>query len=251
MLQAMEEGADLSSLRAAVSAGETLACPRLSRLGWPRPASRCWTGSGPQRCCISLSRTGLMITRRPAPASPLTGYEVQIIVDADGDGTATWCEVGTVGCARANGLSLPRGQTAGCLCGGMAGTSLVTVSSMDEEGYLYFAARNDDMIISARAIISQDLKLRRRLLSHPAVSECGVVGGTGRGARIAIVQAHIVLIDGVCGGCRLWSKPCRITSRQPLRTVQIPSRHPVSLMRCPRQPPARYNALHLRDQTNE
>ncbi len=70
MLAAMEEGADLSSLRVAVSAGETLPAP-IYDAGWKRPASRCWTASAPPRCCTSSSPTGWAIPRQARPASPL------------------------------------------------------------------------------------------------------------------------------------------------------------------------------------
>ena len=68
MLQAMEEGADLSSLRAAVSAGETL----------PPPVYHDWqekTGKpmlealARRKCCTSLSPTALRTTKRAAPAN--------------------------------------------------------------------------------------------------------------------------------------------------------------------------------------
>ena len=68
---------------------------------------------------------------------------------------------------------------------------------MDENGYLHFAARNDDMIISSGYNIAGP-EVEAALLSHPAVSECGVVAAPDE-ARGAIVQAHIVLTAGHSG----------------------------------------------------
>jgi 2-aminobenzoate-CoA ligase len=66
--------------------------------------------------------------------------------------------------------------------------------TMDDDGYLYFAARNDDMIISSGYNIAGP-EVEAALLSHPFVSECGVVAAPDD-ARGAIVQAHVVLVDG-------------------------------------------------------
>ena len=61
----------------------------------------------------------------------------------------------------------------------------------DQDGYFYFAARNDDMIISSGYNIAGP-EVEEALISHPAVFECAVVGfpDIDRGS---IVQAHIVL----------------------------------------------------------
>jgi len=65
---------------------------------------------------------------------------------------------------------------------------------MDEDGYLNFAARNDDMIISSGYNIAGP-EVEAALLSHPWVSECGVVAAPDE-ARGSIVQAHVVLVEG-------------------------------------------------------
>jgi 2-aminobenzoate-CoA ligase len=66
MLAAMEEG--LTSARCGRRC--PLARPfrgRSMSSGWPRPASRCLTGSAPRRCCISSSPTGSKTRSPPAP----------------------------------------------------------------------------------------------------------------------------------------------------------------------------------------
>jgi 2-aminobenzoate-CoA ligase len=65
----------------------------------------------------------------------------------------------------------------------------------DEAGYFHFAARSDDMIISAGYNIASP-EVEAALLAHVDVRECAVIGipDTDRGQ---IVEAHIVLTDGV------------------------------------------------------
>jgi len=63
------------------------------------------------------------------------------------------------------------------------------------DGYLYFAARSDDMIISAGYNIAGP-EVEAALLAHEDVAECGVIGAPDE-ARGAIVEAHVVLKDGV------------------------------------------------------
>ena len=67
----------------------------------------------------------------------------------------------------------------------------------DEEGYFHFAARNDDMIISAGYNIAGP-EVEAALLAHPAVKECAVVGRKDE-ARGEIVEAHVVLAEGFVG----------------------------------------------------
>src|SRR5690606_4918565 len=64
----------------------------------------------------------------------------------------------------------------------------------DDNGYFHFAARNDDMIISAGYNIAGP-EVEAALLAHPDVSECAVIGAEDeeRGQR---VQAYIVLQKG-------------------------------------------------------
>lgn len=66
--------------------------------------------------------------------------------------------------------------------------------TMDEDGYLYYQARNDDMIISAGYNIA-GIEVESCLLEHEAVSECGVVGIDDE-ERGQLVTAFIVLKPG-------------------------------------------------------
>ena len=65
----------------------------------------------------------------------------------------------------------------------------------DEAGTFHFAARNDDMIVSAGYNIAGP-EIEAALLGHPDVAECAVVGAPDL-ERGAIVEAHVVLRDGI------------------------------------------------------
>jgi 2-aminobenzoate-CoA ligase len=65
---------------------------------------------------------------------------------------------------------------------------------MDEDGYFWFEARADDMIISAGYNISGP-EVEEVLLGHPAVAECAVVGSP-HDERGFVPKAFIVLRGG-------------------------------------------------------
>lgn len=75
---------------------------------------------------------------------------------------------------------------------------------MDEDGYLYYQARNDDMIVSSGYNIAGP-EVEGTLLKHEAVAECGVVGAADE-ERGQIVQAFIVLKPGFTGSDELKKK---------------------------------------------
>jgi 2-aminobenzoate-CoA ligase len=190
MLAAMEDGADLSSLRAAVSAGETL----------PAPVYTAWmekTGKPMLDGIGSTEMLHIFISNRfgdshPAcTGRPVTGFQARI-VDENMDDVA----VGAVG------RLAVRGPT-GCryLADDRQGDYVrdgwnVTGDSFycDEDGYFHFAARSDDMIISAGYNIAGP-EVEAALLGHPDVAECAVVSANDAD-RGQIVQAHVVLNAG-------------------------------------------------------
>ncbi len=145
MLNAMAEGADLSSLRAAVSAGETL----------PAPIYQAWMDKTGKPMLDGIGATEMLhifVTNRfgdshPATTGrPVAGYEAKII-DAQGNeaprGTVGRLAVrGPTGCRYLADTRQAKYVEAGWNVTGDA-------FWQDENGYFHFAARNDDMIISA------------------------------------------------------------------------------------------------------
>jgi 2-aminobenzoate-CoA ligase len=64
----------------------------------------------------------------------------------------------------------------------------------DADGYFWYQARSDDMIISGGYNIAGP-EIEEVLLSHPDVAECGVVGVPDE-ARGQIVKAYVILREG-------------------------------------------------------
>jgi 2-aminobenzoate-CoA ligase len=64
---------------------------------------------------------------------------------------------------------------------------------MDADGYFFYQARSDDMIVSAGYNIAGP-EVEAALLLHPAVAECGVVGAPDE-QRGQAVKAYVVLKD--------------------------------------------------------
>ena len=66
---------------------------------------------------------------------------------------------------------------------------------MDEDGYFWFQARTDDMIVSAGYNIAGP-EVEDALLRHPAVAECAVIG-VPDAQRGQLVKAYVVLKPGL------------------------------------------------------
>jgi acyl-coenzyme A synthetase/AMP-(fatty) acid ligase len=69
---------------------------------------------------------------------------------------------------------------------------------VDDDGYLYFEGRADDLIVSAGYRIGP-FEVESALASHPAVAEAAVVSAPDR-ERGAVVRAIVVLRDGYAPG---------------------------------------------------
>ena len=191
MLAAASEGADLSSLRLAVSAGETL----------PAPVYEAWVAQTGIPMLDGIGATELLhifISNRLGEARPactgrpVTGYEAKVVDDDMNE--LPRGEVGRLAVRGPTGCRYmaDRRQLAYVRDGwNLTGDSFVH----DADGYFHFAARSDDMIISSGYNIAGP-EVEAALLSHPDVRECAVVGLPDE-ARGQIVQAHVVLADGV------------------------------------------------------
>ncbi len=194
MLQAMEEGADLSSLRAAVSAGETLPAPVyeewMARTGKPM-----LDGIGATEM-LHIFISNRFDDHRPAcTGRPVRGYVARVV-----DEEMNELPPGEVGRLAVKGptgcryLADARQKEYVRQGWNITGDSF----RMDENGHFHFAARNDDMIVSAGYNIAGP-EVEAALLAHPAVSECAVVGAPDD-ARGQIVEAHVVLAEGFEAG---------------------------------------------------
>ncbi|AUQ54901.1 AMP-binding protein [Phaeobacter inhibens] len=190
MLRAMEEGADLSSLRAAVSAGETLPAPVYDE--WIAQTGKPMLDGIGATEMLHIFISNRFDDHRPAcTGKPVKGYRVRVL-DRDGN-EAPRGEVGRLAVKGPTGCRyLADARQGEYVKDGwnITGDSFV----MDVDGYLHFAARNDDMIVSAGYNIAGP-EVEAALLSHDLVAECAVIGASDD-ARGEIVQAHVVLAEG-------------------------------------------------------
>jgi 2-aminobenzoate-CoA ligase len=68
---------------------------------------------------------------------------------------------------------------------------------MDDDGYFFYQARTDDMIVSAGYNIAGP-EVEEALMLHPAVAECAVIGSADE-ERGQIVHAYVALRPGHTG----------------------------------------------------
>ncbi|HYE95816.1 MAG TPA: AMP-binding protein, partial [Rubricoccaceae bacterium] len=190
MLGALERF-DVSSLQQCVSAGEPL----------PAPTSEAWHRATGLRIVDGIGSTEMLhifisvpaAEQRPgATGKPVPGYEARV-VDKEGNEVPA----GTVGLLAVRGptgcryLDDPERQREYVKDGwNYPGDAYL----VDEDGFFFYQARADDMIISGGYNIA-GLEVESVLLRHPAVAECGVVGVPDE-ARGQIVKAFVVLREG-------------------------------------------------------
>ncbi|MCF3973829.1 AMP-binding protein [Paracoccus salsus] len=191
MLRAIDEGADLSSLRAAVSAGETL----------PGPVWEEWRARTGKPMLDGIGSTELLhifITNRlddshpSCTGRPVGGYRARIVSE-DGQELprgemGRLAVIGPIGCRYLNDpRQVDYVQNGWNLTG--------DTFWQDEDGRFHFAARSDDIILSAGYNIAGP-DVEAALLAHDDVLECAVIG-VPDAERGQIVQAHVVLAEGV------------------------------------------------------
>jgi 2-aminobenzoate-CoA ligase len=200
MMAAMDNGADLSSLRLAVSAGETL----------PAPVFESWTKKTGKTILDGIGSTEMLhifISNREGHATAgstgtaVSGYEAKIV-----DDNMNELPHGAVGKLAVRGPTgcryLADARQTNYVRDGwnLTGDSF----SRDEQGRFTFVARSDDMIISSGYNIAGP-EVEAALLSHPGVAECGVVGAPDE-ARGMIVKAYVVPAAGFAGSDALTSE---------------------------------------------
>ncbi len=196
MLRAMAAIApnyDHSSLRACVSAGEAL--PDATRQLFTKATGvEILDGLGSTEMIhIFISHSAERL-RRGATGYAIPGYRATVLDEAGQP-----CAPGVVGRLAVKG---PTG------CRYLADERQTTYVQngwnitgdayhMDADGYFFYEARTDDMIISAGYNIAGP-EVEEALLTHPAVAECGVVGAPDA-ERDTIVKAFVVLKPGHSG----------------------------------------------------
>ncbi len=181
---------DVPTLRRCVSAGEAL--PDATRQLFKEASGiEIVDGIGSTEMIhIFISHTPERV-RRGATGYALPGY-VATVLDAEGRP----CRPGEIGRLAVKGPTgcryLADARQKDYVQGGWNVTGDAYV--MDEDGYFFYQARTDDMIVSAGYNIAGP-EVEGALLEHEAVAECGVVGVPDE-ERGTIVKAFVVLRPG-------------------------------------------------------
>lgn len=182
------------SLRASVSAGEAL--PDATRTLWREVTGlEMLDGIGATELIhIFIAAAGADV-RPGAIGRAVPGYEIAILDDAlrpVPHGTVGRLAVrGPTGCRY---LDDPRQRD--YVQGGWNLTG--DAAFMDDDGYVFFKARTDDLIISSGHNIGAP-EVEAAVLTHPDVAECAVVGVPDED-RGQVVKAFVVLRPGVDPG---------------------------------------------------
>ena len=181
---------DISSLRKCVSAGEAL----------PKATFDAWHEATGMTILDGIGATEMMHIfigspeseiRAGATGKAVPGYEAKVIDDDGRD-----CAPGTVGRLAVRGPTgcryLADARQTRYVQDGWNVTGDTYL--IDADGYFWYQARSDDMIISAGYNIAGP-EVESALLLHPAVAECGVVGVPDE-ERGQVVKAYVVLRAG-------------------------------------------------------
>jgi benzoate-CoA ligase family protein len=196
LTSAGKPGLDMSSIRFSLSAGEALPGPLLSR--WiERFASEVYDGIG------SAEMFHIYASNRPGDVKigslgkAVEGYELRILPEeADGAGAAP-CAAGEIGVLWVRGDSVSQGywldrdKSWKTFHGHWCRTG--DLFHVDEQGYLYFAGRADDLLKVGGQWVAP-LQVEECLLGHAAVAACAVIGIEDEG--LVKTKAFIVLRAG-------------------------------------------------------
>jgi 2-aminobenzoate-CoA ligase len=188
---------DISSLRKCVSAGEAL--PKATYDAWLAATGlKLMDGIGATEMLHIFIGSPQEKIRPGATGKPVPGYEAKVIDDEGREmppGIAGRLAVrGPTGCRY---LADTRQHNYVQNGWNVTGDTYV----MDAEGYFWYQARSDDMIISAGYNIAGP-EVESALLTHAAVAECGVVAAPDE-ERGHIVKAYVVLRPGHSGDATL------------------------------------------------
>jgi 2-aminobenzoate-CoA ligase len=193
MLGKMQPG-NAASLRICVSAGETL----------PKPTWDAWHAATGIPIMDGIGSTEMLHIFIGAPVGrirpgatgiPVPGYQAKLIDDQGNDlppgSTGRLAVRGPTGCRYLADTRQTQYVQNGWNVTG-------DTYHQDADGYFWFQARSDDMIVSSGYNISGP-EVEVALLTHPAVAECAVVGATDP-ARGMIIKAYVVLHDAATAG---------------------------------------------------
>jgi 2-aminobenzoate-CoA ligase len=178
---------DISSLRICVSAGETM--PKSTFEAWEKATGiKALDGIGGTEMMHIYIASPMSEVKAGSTGKVVPGYVAKVVDDAGNE-----VPRGTIG------RLAVRGPTGCRYLADARQTKYVQFGwnfpgdtyLQDADGYFWYQARSDDMIVSSGYNIAGP-EVEEVLLTHPAVAECGVVGAPDAD-RGFIVKAYIVL----------------------------------------------------------
>ncbi|WBU57416.1 AMP-binding protein [Paracoccus sediminicola] len=186
-------GVSVPGLRSVSSGGETLGAEMLA---WGQEALGVEINEfyGQTECNMIVSSAGSMFPTRPgAMGKPSPGFEVTVI-DEDGQPTT---DEGDIAVRRGAGsMFLGYWNRPDATADKFRGDWMLTGDrGVEEDGYLRFVGRDDDVITSSGYRIGPS-EIEDVLIKHGSVAAAGVVGKPDP-MRTEIVKAFIVLREGV------------------------------------------------------
>jgi len=215
LMSGVAGGFDLSSLRKSVSAGEAL--PDATRQLWKNTTGiEILDGLGSTEMIHIFVSHSEASVRRGATGHAIPGYRATVLDDAGRP-----CAPGVVGRLAVKGptgcryLADDRQRVYVQNGWNVTGDAYV----MDADGYFFYQARTDDMIVSAGYNIGAP-EVEAAMLEHPAVSECGVIGKPDD-ARGMIVKAFVVLKPGYAD-----DETMKVALQEHVKAIIAPYKYP-------------------------
>ncbi len=188
---------DISALKYIVTAGEALD-PELFEEVYRFTGLRMFEAFGQTEATVMIGNFPGMTPKPGSMGKSAPGYEIEIVRP---DGTK--CEPNENGSII---IRLDKGRPFGLFAGYYKNQELTEkafengvyntgdVARVDEDGYIWFVGRNDDVIKTSGYRVSP-FEVESTLLQHPAVLECAVTGVPDE-RRGQAIKATIVLNDG-------------------------------------------------------
>jgi len=189
---------DLSALRLTVSAGETVN-PKVVRRWHEKSGSLLLDGYGQTETLMTIVNYNCMPVKPGSMGQPMPGTDAAILGDAG--------EVLDAGMAGQLAIKAPNPQimlgylgdderTAACYVESKGQRWFLTGdnAAMDDEGYIFYEGRDDDVINSSGYRIGPT-EVENALIEHPAVQESAAVASPDD-ERGEVVKAFIVLKSG-------------------------------------------------------
>ncbi len=190
------EGSKLSHLKHCVSAGEALNPEAMNQ--WTRATGlKIYEGYGQtETVCVCGTQKG-MIVKPGSMGKPMPGFDVEVV---DDEGNPVACKVeGNIAIRvkpeRPIGLFREYKNNPNKTKSVFLGDWYLTGDKAykDDDGYLWFVSRSDDVIISAGYRIGP-FEVESAIQEHDAVLECAVIG-VDDDVRGEIVKAFIILTE--------------------------------------------------------